>query len=159
MLITNHLHFSRDHYSLNSLSTYMASFRRVLADSRRGLFFLPISLAFASSVFLFLYVSSTSKLYIHPGLTRVHVNPHLEFSKFSSPPHPQESVRTVLPQQSKDHSPTSQEPVEVFKNIVLKDIGFKDHGEVSLDLESPLRSETVELSSIGKKFSGFSCSD
>ncbi|CAI9780272.1 unnamed protein product [Fraxinus pennsylvanica] len=56
---------------------------RLLKDSRRGLFFVPIFLAFGTSFFIFLSISSTLKHDIVPGQTRLHVNLPLEFSKLN----------------------------------------------------------------------------
>ncbi|PIN19224.1 Acetylglucosaminyltransferase EXT1/exostosin 1 [Handroanthus impetiginosus] len=68
--------------------------------SRRGLFFLPISLAFTSSVLLFLYVYYTSKLYVHPP----------EFSKIN----PQAPVRVGKSQQMNNQ--ISQEVGSINEN-------------------------------------------
>lgn len=56
---------------------------RLLKDSRRGLFLVPIFLAFGTSFFIFFSISSTLKLDIVPGQTRLHVNLPLEFSKLN----------------------------------------------------------------------------
>ncbi|KAI3443368.1 hypothetical protein Pfo_000033 [Paulownia fortunei] len=136
--------------------------RRLLKDSRRGLFFLPVCLAFTSSVILFFYISSTSKLYIHPGLTRLHVNPPLEFSKINPPAHPQATVRVPLPQQINNHFLISQEPVKVREDIFVENsslnIGFQEPAQVSVipsssnvgraDLESPQLTGTTKVGSI-----------
>ncbi|KAL7137175.1 hypothetical protein ABFS83_10G074800 [Erythranthe nasuta] len=65
-----------------------------VVSKRRGLFFLPILLSFTSSLFLFLFISSTSKPDIlQPGPTRIHViNPQLEFSRTSSPVIPKQTI-------------------------------------------------------------------
>ncbi|KAL8039921.1 hypothetical protein ABFX02_10G067800 [Erythranthe guttata] len=67
----------------------------VVISKRRGLFFLPILLSFTSSLFLFLFISSTSKPDIlqPAGLTRIHViNPLPEFSTTTSPVMPKQSI-------------------------------------------------------------------
>ncbi|KAL2554144.1 Exostosin family protein [Forsythia ovata] len=64
---------------------------RLIKDSRRGLFMVPILLAFGSSFFILFSISSTLKLHIVPEQTRLHVNPPLEFSKLNP-----EHVHTLL---------------------------------------------------------------
>ncbi|KAK6131641.1 hypothetical protein DH2020_034655 [Rehmannia glutinosa] len=84
-----------------------------MKDSRRGLlFFLPVFLAFTSSVFLFFYIASTSKLYINPGQTRVYVNPSLEFSKINPPTNSQAIVRIALPKQISSSLNVSRDDLE-----------------------------------------------
>ncbi|XP_022842792.1 probable glycosyltransferase At5g03795 [Olea europaea var. sylvestris] len=56
---------------------------RLLKDSRRGLFLVPIFLAFGTSFFIYFSISSTLKLHIVPGQTRLHVNLPLELSKLN----------------------------------------------------------------------------
>lgn len=55
-------------------------FLRLLKDSRKGMF---IFLAFGTSLFIFFSISSTLKLHIVPGQTRLHVNLPLELSKLN----------------------------------------------------------------------------
>ncbi|KAK6139742.1 hypothetical protein DH2020_026502 [Rehmannia glutinosa] len=103
--------------------------RRHLKDSRRGLlFFLPVCLAFTSSVFLFCYISTTSKLYINPGQTWLHVNPSLEFSKINPPT----IVRIAIAQQiNNNHS-------RIYRQPAAQDGVISSSLNVSRDdLESP----------------------
>ncbi|KAL3628107.1 hypothetical protein CASFOL_027153 [Castilleja foliolosa] len=73
---------------------------------RKGLFFLPVFLAFVSSVFFLL--SSTSKLYIRPSQTQLHVNPMH---------HHQENCSLVI---------NSKEPEDVTS------IGFQERARVDV---------------------------
>ncbi|GFQ02488.1 probable glycosyltransferase at5g03795 [Phtheirospermum japonicum] len=104
---------------------------------RRGFFFLPVFLAFISSVFLLL--SSTSKLYIHPTQTRLHLNPPLESSKVNTPMHSQGRFenRSLI---------TSKEPVVRHENITS--VGLQEPAQVSVPRISrphhPIKVRSVE---------------
>ncbi|KAL0333576.1 UNVERIFIED_CONTAM: putative glycosyltransferase [Sesamum angustifolium] len=130
----------------------MSFARRVLTDSCRGLFFLSVFLSFTSSIFLSLYIAYTSKLHIHPGLTRVYVNPLLEYSRIN----PQTTVSVASQQNLNTPSVVSQVPTEVLGNI---SIGFEEPANVGEipsppsisrgDLDRRLPERTVEVSSTG----------
>lgn len=137
--------------------------RRLQKDSLKGLFILLIFLASTSSVFLFFYLSSTSKLYnIHPGsgLTRLQIN---QFSKLN----PEVIVGVSLSQQINNHTVISQELVKLPEKIVMhntsSNIGFQEPAEEvtvipspslnfsRADLEGPWPTGRIEVGSIGKK--------
>ncbi|CAA0841456.1 Exostosin family protein [Striga hermonthica] len=97
--------------------------RRLLKDSRRGLFLLPVFLAFVSSVFFFL--SSTSRLHVSSRQTRPNVDPPLEYSKIS----PRLIGRGVTTRQVRiNHSVTSQERVELHERFATANDGGSEIG-------------------------------
>ncbi|KAL0344888.1 UNVERIFIED_CONTAM: putative glycosyltransferase [Sesamum radiatum] len=129
--------------------------RRVLTDSCRALFFLSVFLSFTSSIFLSLYIAYTSKLHIHPGLTRVYVNPLLEYSRIN----PQTTVSVASQQNLNTPSVVSQVPTEVLGNISNISIRIEETaniGEIPSppsvsrgDLDRQLPERIVEVSSNG----------
>ncbi|GER26986.1 exostosin-like [Striga asiatica] len=109
----------------SSASHLMFFSHRLLKDSRKGLFLLPVFLAFVSSVFFFL--SSTSRLHIGLSQTRPNANPPLEYLKIS----PQLIVRSVNTRQVRNHSVTSQERGKLHeKEIGVGELGMAENVKV-----------------------------
>ncbi|KAK3005906.1 hypothetical protein RJ639_017727 [Escallonia herrerae] len=91
------------------LVLYSLSRRRV-SDSLRGFFFIPTGLALFTSLFILLYIFTTSNLFIHPHQTPLHPKQSTGSSTISLPANP--VSRTPFHDPAKSWSLDFPRPVE-----------------------------------------------
>ncbi|KAA8516867.1 hypothetical protein F0562_017315 [Nyssa sinensis] len=97
---------------------------RRLSDSFRGFFFIPISLAFMTSLFIFFYISSTSKLLNinDPHHTDLPIKPPLGSSIIPSPTNSTTQISLRRPTKSFYYSDSLKVAKEAETPPLLKDV-------------------------------------